>query len=383
MSRLFLLVLVSLLLAPPAHAGKVDASSKLFSAAMLEAVNARDPDRITALVDFDSIVARGADGLDAPADLMRGFLQGMKVGSRESGLVRDLILTVEGGGGFKYLGAKNDHSGEWAVFRLLPAAGGFNHISFLLHKDPQGVVRAKDFLILSSGELASALSRRLILPMAADANKNLLQKMVGKESLLVTHVEDMHRIQQAMAAQNPTEGLAIYATLPKELREDKLLMLMRLAMVSPDQDAEYRAVLSEMERLFPTDSATAVARIDAHFLRGDYEASARAIDTVAASTVPDPYFGALKSSVLNTAGKFAEAEAVARAAATQEPTLTDAWWGLIYALTQQKKYEEAVQADEAARLAGLVFDYASVEAMTPLLASEPYTKAAAAREAAP
>ena len=110
------------------------------------------------------------------------------------------------------------------------------------------------------------------------------------------------------------------------------MMLFEVGIASSIDDATAVASMDRYMKAFPNDPSLLVNAIALHGLHKRYDQQLAAIEKLDRAIGGDPYLELHRADAYQALGKLDEALAAARRAVEREPTLGDAWWGL---LTQQ------------------------------------------------
>jgi predicted Zn-dependent protease len=262
----------------------------------------------------------------------------------------------------------------------MPSEGGFDHISFLLSADAQGVARAIDVLVLSLGETSSSTLRRALLPMLAMDEEHVVRRMQGTESAFARHGGEISKAQALATQGKPAEALAVLSALPTTLRNDPFVMAQRVTItrMSGDEQA-YLAAIDELAARHPNDPVTVMNQLDAYAMRQRYTDALNVVRHIEQLVAPDPYLDVLRANLLTSANMAIDATAAAHAALTREPDLIEAHWALVAATLKQPDYAATTRALIAIhRQFGLTLQLEGVPDYAGYVASPAYAELKAA-----
>jgi len=352
-----------------------ETEAQAFGEALVTAARRGDKPKLEGLIDFKVMVQRSLADLKVANAVLQQTTAGVIQGARTTGLVHQLASISERGDTIKVLQTRTDDTGRWATVRLLPAAGGFEHYDFLLDKRGNGDVVTVDVQMLTSGELMSAtMGRALVSALGMD--KSLLKRLSERENALLKHMPDILKAQQTLVTGDAAGAASMLEALPEKVREQKFVMLVLVqATAATGDDARYSRALSALLKAFPNDPAATVASIDHHFLTKEYDKALAAIDRVEKSTVPDPYFGVLRTNALLELDRFDDARKAIDATIDKEPDMLMAHFSLVALLLRQKAHDAtAAQLLKMRETFNLEYDLAAVPEYADFVASPQYAR---------
>jgi tetratricopeptide (TPR) repeat protein len=228
------------------------------------------------------------------------------------------------------------------MFRLISTSTGVAYHDFLLTRSPDGRLGLEDVYMLNTGEMLSQTLRRLLLPAAAEMNRGILDTIKGTDKTFVNNLPKVQSMAQAVQAGKGGEAVAIYRSLPAELRTHKVVALHHVQAASLVGDDDYAAAIQEYRRRFPNDPAIDFLSIDYFLLKKQYDEAIRCIRSVATAVGGDPYLLSMEGTAQAEAGRFKEAKAVCEKAVAEEPTLTDAYWNRISVALKEKNHPDTL-----------------------------------------
>ncbi len=318
---------------------------KRFVERLLEAAKTGNAASINDLIDWSQLSRRAARGLHAPQTILDGIVKGARDGCAATGVCASLAQVGQGKAKLRHLGPHGIGGERWVSFRRMPTEGGFDHISFLLSSDVQGVARAIDVLVLSLGETSSSTLRRALLPMLAMDQEHVVRRMQGTESAFARHGAEISKAQALATQGKPTEALALLSTLPTTLRNDPFVMAQRVTItrMSGDEQA-YLTAIDELAARHPNDPVTVLNQLDAYAMRQRYTDALNVVRHIEQLVAPDPYLNVLRANLLTSANLPIDAAVAATAAIAREPDLIEAHWALVAATLKQPDYAATTRA---------------------------------------
>lgn len=146
-----------------------------------------------------------------------------------------------------------------------------------------------------------------------------------------------------------TEALAAIDSLPKNVRTSRMVQMARVRLADQVSEDQYKQALDELAGLFPGDPSVALIEVDGAFLRHDYDAALRNIDTLDKAIGGDPFQDAIRAEVYlkrNQPGDLDRAAEHADAAIKAEPTLAKGWWARLDTAVHRKQWQLAIETIE-------------------------------------
>lgn len=316
-----------------------------------------DTEALSQMIDWQAVVDEATRDIDAPADVKRDFSQSFVQASRggQSGLVSTLVETINQGGRCSPLHLIGGKAQRGVRFRLLTVDGALNYLDFYLARRADGSIKAVDVFPYAVGESIAQSTRHFYLSAVAESQRNLIDRLTGKEQVLLTHLPTLLQMNENLRNGQFEAVLTAYRGLPESLQQDRLFLVPRYTAASQVDDAEYKAALADFRKYYPNDPSADLLMIDAHFLQRDFDAALAAIDRLDQSIGGDPYLHVLRSSVQIEQNRFTEARDAISKAIEAEPSLIEAYWALLgLSLTQE-------DFDETARILDLISETFDIE----------------------
>ncbi|MFN3200177.1 MAG: tetratricopeptide repeat protein [Bradymonadia bacterium] len=319
------------------------ALARTFAESFEKAAKSKDAVALNNLIDWNMLLEISTEGLDLPSQMKSGFMSGLKSTAGGGPLAAGIIQALNAGGSYDFLKVREVNGQRRALFRLImPGEGGVNYHDVVLGAGSGGKVKAIDIYVYLTGEPISQTFRRLLIPMAASTG--IAARLGGEEALLVKHLDDLQVIGNAVQSGDHKTALRRYATLPKELQEEKSIQLMRLtAAQNANDDVLYAKAIEEVERLFPNDPSLDMLLIDGYFMKKDWAKVLESVDRLDARIGGDPYLNIMRSGVMLEKGSNDEALALGAKALEALPELADAHWTHLSAALRSEDYALALK----------------------------------------
>lgn len=309
------------------------------------AINKGDVASAQDTLDVDALLDRVMAGVSAPVAFAAAFRSATH---RNLSLMPDVIKTAKGGT-YRFLRVRQINGQTRVLYRLLDAGGGVNYHDWIVVTDARGRVRFQDVYFALTGEDLSQSFRRVYIISAVQGNPTFLDKLTGADKQYAANLSTVFQMGRDVQGGNYSAALTSYQSLPQDLRENKSIMMMRLAAVSKLQDRqpqEYNAAMSDFRRLFPHDACLDLVCLDQLVEAGAYAEARRSIDRIEAFTGQDAYLDALRANMYRLQGGSANISAAQREfdkAIAAEPTLHEPYWGLVNLSLQNKDFDRTAE----------------------------------------
>jgi hypothetical protein len=326
-----------------------------------------DPALLESRIDFDDLVGRGIDSLEAPEAIKRQFTDGVR---RGFDLARAICGDIETGGSYSLLDTRMVEGQPRALFRLL-GDDGVNYHDYLLGGDPVQVV---DIYVYTNGEWLSELVHRGFLSVAARFGTRS-SSADGADRLYLANLDGILRMIELYRNGDFEGSLAIFEALPGELKTHRTILMQRFAAAVPVGGEAYQQAMQDLKDAFPDDGRLGLVFIDYYFALGEYDESLELIRRLDKQIGGDPYLDFLRANVLYAAGRPNAAKRAARKAIEGEPWLEDAYWVLVSISLEQREFEATVRLLAAieSELGLALDDLNGIPEYSEFVASEAYS----------
>ena len=309
------------------------------------AINKGDAASAQDTLDLDAMLDRVTAGVSAPADFADGFRRGAR---RSFSLITGIAKNAKGGR-YRFLRVRQINGQTRALFRLLGAGGGVNYHDWIVGTDARGQVRFQDVYIAVTGEDMSQTLRRLYIIGAVQSHPTMFDKLTGADKQYAANISTVLQINRDVQAGNYSAALTSYQSLPQDLRENKSMMVVRLAAASKlksQRPKDYNAAMSDFRRLFPHDPCLDLVCLDQLVEAGEYADARRSIDRIEAFTGQDAHLDTIRANMYRLQGGSANLSAAQKEfnkAIAAEPTLHEPYWGLVKISLQEKDFDRTVE----------------------------------------
>jgi hypothetical protein len=300
---------------PPTVTPPTIAEAEKFAKEFAKHMMPCDQQQISIDVDGDLMIARTLGGRD--------------IGRREAAGIRSAIVSQIGPmlcqavtafepegttQSYVYLRTRNVN-GQIRPLLRLAGDNGVTYHELELDKHTDGTIRIVDIYLYSTGELMSELLGTAL----EGAVKDSAMLAIGD-------------VRLKLNAGQPKEAHAKLHQLPEHVRRMRVVMLLDVFVSGMlDDDIEYARAIDAFEKAYPNDGALDLIQIDQYFMKKKFDKVLAMIDRLDKRLGGDPYLDVQRASALLEAGRKIEAVAAAKRATEREPTLQQAWWGLLTA----------------------------------------------------
>jgi tetratricopeptide (TPR) repeat protein len=302
---------------------------RAFGAELEAAVVANNQTKTAESFNLAGIFYKSVSDFEGPPEYHAQLRRHAEEDAKNDPTVPLLLEGVRRGGQLKFLRVHTVDGRSRALVRYIGPRGGVDYLDFLPIRQANGRVVAEDFYSASNGELATESLRRLQLKVAAEQQRGPAGHPASTAKLWVPCVPKINEMYRASIERKYSQAIAVYRTLPAEIRADKSIYLRYLWDAEAVSDAEFLVALDGFRRQFPGDPAQAFQDIDYYCLTRNFESALRSIDKAEKAIGGDPYLNALRAKLLVKAWRHKEARVAADKAIEQEPGLTHAYWGRI------------------------------------------------------
>ena len=187
-----------------------------------------------------------------------------------------------------------------AIFRLTDPNQGMNYHDLRLVMD-DGTVKADQIFIAATGESFTDSLINIIGP-AVRAQQSALGRLSGEAARKAKEVDKQGKMAVAAQTGNAEEALAIYETMPTEIKKTKLVQFSRVMASQTQSEEKYLAAMTEYANLFPNDPSVALMSFDKAVLNEDIDALKKCFATLNTWTGGDNYLNLMTSALAATWG---------------------------------------------------------------------------------
>lgn len=291
------------------------AEAEAFATSILNAIVLGDAESFRTQFDLNAFAARAFPAIDGNTPVASQLRAVVESKLHEIGpqLIDVQFHYIRANASYNYLRTINRNDGPRSIFRLVDSDGLLNYHELHLVRRPQGI-RAVDLFVYASGEpLSVTLQRTLLTLLPPDKQSRIanLSKSCAASLHEVLTLDYMHRPWRSGDYESV---LAIYESLPKELRATKSLQAIRLSAARKVSEAEHAAAIDEYRKIFPDDPSTYLKYLHPHLPTPAYADFYCALDRLDEFVGGDPYLQALRASAASGTrrhGHFAQVPAIA------------------------------------------------------------------------
>lgn len=235
-------------------------------------LNVGSLDYIDEIYPMDNLfkkVIRDDDGDEKIKDFNAGFTS-----SLNSPFGRKIIELIQNGGSYDFVNYFEYDRGDYGILFRFYMDGAINYHEYYLTKNKDNEFFVDDVYIYITGEFFSETLR------------NLYNAALGNDETAFEDILKLKEVKTLMAEQKLEEAKAIFKTIHGDLKNNKVVKLLELQLVSDDND-EYLRVMEEYARLFPKDASLFLVTIDKFFLDENYGKVLEMVDSLYSYTNDD------------------------------------------------------------------------------------------------
>jgi hypothetical protein len=290
-------------------------------------------------VDMGALLDRTFKGVDANTDFAKGFRTGAQRAGYQAG--KTLLSYLKSGGSMAFRKPVTLDGEPAAQIRILNADGSFNVFELVVAKKADGSLEVVDVFDLVQGEKTSQVLRRLALMTFAEADQGLVDKLMGKEQLLIKNAGALKSMTEDIRAGKNAEAAAVYQKLPKELQDERTFLRLYAQVAFAVDEKEYSRALGRYLELYPEDPAAQVMAIDYHFLKKDWPKVAKTLDNVEKRVgTDDGWIEILRGNASIASGHRSEAKEHFKKAVAREKNMVQGYELLVGLSLEDKDWKE-------------------------------------------
>ncbi len=341
-----------------------DVAGDAFTAAMEQIVdgfNRRDPKPFNDIIDVDGIIKNAIDDQLGSAAWKRKVVRGVRNGLGER-LGVELVSRMPSDAYAKLLKVSAGGSSPTALIRLGLGDAGDAYLEFALSLGANGGVRIVDWYDYSTGQNYSDSLRYLIATTAPTptAFGTLIDFANGRADV----IESVHAMVSDFGQGSYARAVERYLSLDETLRSAIPLVAIAVNSANASGDASlYHKLLADIAAHSSDNDKAAYILTDYYFQLGQYGKVLATIDKLSSRMgVEDAGLLAVKSVSFLGMAEYDKAIAAAERAIMIEPLYENAYWALLNAQIEAKRFEDATLT---ARVLEDAFEYEmTAEAMS-------------------
>lgn len=304
---------------------------------LADLINTGKQAEIVQHLDTTELVKKVTKGLDLKDEFITGFQSGFTPSVKKT-LSTSLNLYTSA----RYLRTQQADGIKRVLIRCVSEEGAVNYMAFEVARRAIGTLKWTDVYTYLAADTLSEGSRRMLLPLAAESQKGLLDKLTQSENVLVANMPKISQGTQLLRQGKFAEATSLYNSLPQQVQNERFVLLLRLQATQQSNEDEYLKVITAWEKNYPDDAALNLISIDGDIMRKNYPKAIEHVDALAQTLGGDHYLTFLKGNIQMLAGDYDAARRSARAVLAAEPSIASAWDTLLAVSLQEKKYAETV-----------------------------------------
>jgi DNA-directed RNA polymerase subunit RPC12/RpoP len=282
-----------------------ESDAQVFVTELERAAASGDSRTFNRLINYRAIIDRAITDVDVPQTIKNQFRLGALNGGTQ--MTTQILKAIKAGGTYKVVNYRNENGQRQVLFRMNGETGLNYHLFDLIKVD--GETRAGDMFVALTGEYVSSSLRRLFVPLAQQANRSLLDRLMGKDKILVEHWATIEKLQRAFLSGQYQAGMVHFNKLPPELQQEKFVLILRFNAASANPlGREYSEAISAFRAAHPNSVAANFMAIDYFLLKKEYAKSLAAIAILDDFTHSDPYLNIMRGNIQTLSGDASGAQ---------------------------------------------------------------------------
>ena len=243
------------------------------------------------------------------------------------------------GGSYKLLRVHTANGQRRALFRLWFEGKGLNYHDWVLTQDAENKYRIADLFIFVAGEMQSTTYRHLFLPLLAQNDPEKLKTLSPPELALANHSNDLKTMLDLCVQEKFTEALRLFKTFPKELQENRFVLLNALRLSQKVSQEELLSIEKTYIRLYPDDPALDLLGLDVYWVGKEFGRALDCIDHLQKRVGDDAVLLTIRATCLVEMSKYEEASQCVRRAVEIEKSLDFACREQVVIALHQKDWD--------------------------------------------
>lgn len=340
MKNYFLLLLAFITITSLQSCKKDTSNYDAFATKLEKSINEHNPDFFNQHFGFQAIINNIVNSIEVPDEYRKGFEMGVQ---HDLNVGETIVNLLGEDGAIKLLKIKT--SPQPTAFYRVASSQGINYIEMYLtpSDSTEDKVLIKDFYIYRGGlTFSSTLQRLYYSPLANKLDSVKMNKTPSTEQAFIRNLAKIDTLTGLAEQKKYDEALALYATMPKALQQDKMLQVMRLNIAHQMGGKTYDDAIEEYQNLFPNDAALAYMQMNMAMADHDSLKLYTSIDALDKSIGGDPYLDIIRSDISYSYQNTVKARSYLEKALKTDPDLEDAYWRLVGLLIDGGKYDDAV-----------------------------------------
>jgi len=312
-----------------------------FGKAITDSLIAGDQAAIQSAINEDAVMERIFKDIALDTDFAKGVKKGVSESVGKLGGI--LVSQMQDQATLKFVRARHNKDGYFALVRVDFGDQGLNYLDFALEKDTSGAIKIVDWYDYVKGQLYSD-SVRSMMALIMPKERNLLEKILGINKLdkdeLATFVDQLKLFRDG----DYKGSLLKYYKLPKRMRQSRIVLVTRAmaANASGDQQ-EYSLALEDLNTYFGDDPTLGLILLDHFYMKGDYKNAKKSLKELAEYTGGDAAIDNLMANISQAEKNYTESIEHAKHAIKSDPEYVDAYFTLLDSSVYAANYKDAVK----------------------------------------
>lgn len=316
-----------------------------------------------AALDEDALLDKALSGQSVTSMDVAQVKAGARKQWATSSLGKQIAATVRTGSTYRYLGLRKIDGLTVALFRAEGGDAALNYHGLRLAAGSP-TLRIVDLHVMNTGRWLSETYRELLQPLSRGAGQRMVDAVDGRRKAEVA--AGYHQLRNLSAntqAGDYAGALAIWKSLPVDLREQKNVLLMGLACAQQFDEKEWLPIADRFEACFPGDPCLDLVLLGALAARGRYEHVLTRVDRLDRTIGGDPYLNVYRAVSLYELGRQKEAHAAIDKALEALPDSDAAHACRLSFAVRERRFDQVVEhLERMERERGTEVDHAALAA---------------------
>lgn len=315
-----------------------DEECQQFAKSLESAVKSNRAVQVSKMFRFDDLLRRSISDLGLSPQVQQDIMNGARSTLQNAEPIAQIRASVKAGGSYHFLHLLHDGNRPKVLFRMINPEGAVNYHEFTITRFPDGNLGAEDIYSVATGEPISQTIRRFIIPGLQQRNGGVLSRLRGTDKQYAVNVELIQSMIQAVHDKRYADVQRTYRQLPKELQEDKVVLVAYAQGSAGVNDQDHEAAVETLRRLYPNDPCVDLMSVDYHLIRREYKLCLDDMNRLSLAIGGDPYLECLKVVALINLGELRAAAKCAEEAIEMEPDLEPAYWSRVKVSLRAKNH---------------------------------------------
>ncbi len=300
-----------------------------------EAINNNSTEFLNLLFEPQPLINKVTKDIDAPAYYEEGFMEGFQQAYSIGEVMSAQSYAFDAYTTFLKLKKYKENSDTIIALYRTNADQGLNYQELYLSPNENGELHIFDYYSYSEGDLFSESIRRLYII-------NLTMEIDSFSHPLAESLPVINEIAALADKKQYAEALQILEAVPTEVKNEKIVQLIRLSLANEISEATLKSVAQDFKQTFPDDNLVYLKMLELAYSNNNFTQIIESLDSLNTNIGGDAYINVLKASAYRDNAQDDIAEKLLKNAIKEEPLNDDAYWLLLDIYIVQKRYDNAI-----------------------------------------